>query len=468
MPNPGCRLVRRSGKEAPLRSSQQPGIATLLALIAGTAILGPGQARGAVVTVVNNDGAGEGFNDPTVASPVGGNTGTTIGAQRLLVFQTAAAAWGARLTSGVAIVVTAQFNPLSCTASSAVLGSAGPTTAHSDFSGAPFASTFYVQALANRLSGTDLSVGNPDISAQFNSQIGTTGCLQTSGWYYGLDHQAPANRIDLFAVVEHEIGHGLGFVSLVDLSTGAKFGGRDDAYMRNLEDHTLGLTWPNMSNAQRLASMTDTGDLHWIGAAATTRIGLFSSGVASGHLRMFAPNPVQGGSSVSHWDTALLPNELMEPSYVAGAAIVVTDELMTDIGWGPVNMGEGGLLYPLTPCRLVDTRLANGPLGGPALSANETRTFDATPASPTCGIPSTAKGLSVNYTIESAQLPGELRAFAGNGTWTGTSVMSFRTGLTRANNGHLMLATDGTGTFQVTNASAGTISFILDVNGYYE
>jgi hypothetical protein len=102
------------------------------------------------------------------------------------------------------------------------------------------------------------------------------------------------------------------------------------------------------------------------------------------------------------------------------------------------------------------------------MSANQTRSFDAIPASPVCGIPSTAKVLSVNYTIEGAQQPGELRAFPGNGTWTGTSVISFKAGRTRANNGHLLLATDGTGTFQVTNASAGTVQFILDVNGYYE
>src|SRR5215510_251470 len=66
----------------------------------------------ATIIVVNVDGAGEGFNDPTPAAPVGGNTGTTKGAQRLIAFQYAANIWGATLDSPVTIVVRAAFDPL--------------------------------------------------------------------------------------------------------------------------------------------------------------------------------------------------------------------------------------------------------------------------------------------------------------------------------------------------------------------
>src|SRR5262245_66578981 len=44
-------------------------------------------AHAASVTVISYDGAGEGFNDPTPIAPVGGNPGTTIGAQRFNAFQ---------------------------------------------------------------------------------------------------------------------------------------------------------------------------------------------------------------------------------------------------------------------------------------------------------------------------------------------------------------------------------------------
>ncbi|MFN7990184.1 MAG: IPT/TIG domain-containing protein [Thermoanaerobaculia bacterium] len=124
--------------------------------------------------------------------------------------------------------------------------------------------------------------------------------------------------------------------------------------------------------------------------------------------------------------------------------------------------------FPLTPCRIIDTRSTSGPLGGPVLSASQTRFFDVTTTPETCGIPATAKSLTVNYTVTAAQQAGELRAFAGDALWTGTSVISFKAGATRANNGHLGLAGNGTGTFGVTNGSTGTVHFILDVNGYYE
>lgn len=39
---------------------------------------------GATITIVNGDGAGEGFNDATAKAPEGSNNGATLGAQRLI------------------------------------------------------------------------------------------------------------------------------------------------------------------------------------------------------------------------------------------------------------------------------------------------------------------------------------------------------------------------------------------------
>ena len=158
-------------------------------------------------------------------APVGGNTGTTRGQQRLIAFQFAADVWGALLPSTVAIKITASFDPLTCTSTSAVLGSAGARQVFCDFAGAPLASTWYPVALANKLAGVDLAPGASnidadDIQARFNVSVDDATCLGTSSWYYGLDGNNGAD-IDLVVVLLHEFGHGLGFASFVNSSTGA-------------------------------------------------------------------------------------------------------------------------------------------------------------------------------------------------------------------------------------------------------
>src|SRR5207342_3052743 len=125
-----------------------------ISLLAALLLVTAAPSFAATIVIVNADGAGEGFNDPTPAAPVGGNPGTTLGAQRLFVFQTAANIWGNILPSAVSIQVSSQFNALQCDASSAVLGSAGAAALVRNFPNAEFANTWYPVALANRLSGT--------------------------------------------------------------------------------------------------------------------------------------------------------------------------------------------------------------------------------------------------------------------------------------------------------------------------
>ncbi len=310
-------------------------------------------AHGATVTVISYDGPGEGFNDPTPVVPVGGNPGTTRGAQRLNAFQHAASIWGALLDSPVAIRVGAQFDPLTCTATSAVLGSAGPVSVIRDFVGAPLAGTWFAVALANSIFGTDLIPQNDDISATFNSALGTT-CAFPYPWYYGLDGSPPGNQIDFVTVVIHELGHGLGFLTLVDLGSGSKLGGFDDSFMKHLEDHTTGKLYPTMTNAERVAASKNTGNLHWVGPEVAAASGVLTAGRVGTHVRMYAPNPTQGGSSVSHFDTVLTPNEPMEPSYtVPRHTVGLTLPVLHDIGWqtgsgdisvDPLSINFGGVL----------------------------------------------------------------------------------------------------------------------------
>jgi hypothetical protein len=121
-------------------------------------------------------------------------------------------------------------------------------------------------------------------------------------------------------------------------------------------------------------------------------------------------------------------------------------------------------LYTLTPCRLVDTRNASGPLGGPALGASAQRTFTAVG---NCGIPAGATAIVTNMTIVNPAAAGNLPVFPGNAFPLGTSAINFAAGAVRANNVIVRLATDGTGTLGVQNNSGGTANLVIDVVGYF-
>jgi hypothetical protein len=230
-------------------------------------------AHAATITVVNIDGAGEGFNDPTPVTPLPSNPGTTLGQQRLNVFQAAATQWGALLQSDVEIRVRAAFNPLTCAGTSAVLGSAGATSVHQDFTNAPLPGTLYAAALANALSGIDLNGANEEINSQFNSDIDNGTCLTgTAGWYYSTSDTdpTPSDRLPLLPVVFHELGHGLGFQTFTSNSTGAFFSGTPDIWTNFLFDVSIGQSWRDMaSNAQRQASAINDPNLVWTGPNVT-------------------------------------------------------------------------------------------------------------------------------------------------------------------------------------------------------
>lgn len=247
-------------------------------------------ANSATITILNADGAGEGFNDPTPVAPVGGNPGTTVGQQRLNVFQRAGNIWGALLPSNVTIVVRAQFNAQSCNATQAVLGSAGPTEVYMDFPGNERPATWYHVALANKLADSDLNPALHDINATFNSALnGDVACLGGRKWYYGYDGNEGTD-IELLPVVLHELGHGLGFSTLVN-SAGQEASGFDDLYESFIRDNTLGQTWPNLTNAQRATSAINNGNVVWNGATVTAHAPLHLGGVPTLYVNSGAGLP---------------------------------------------------------------------------------------------------------------------------------------------------------------------------------
>lgn len=119
----------------------------------------------------------------------------------------------------------------------------------------------------------------------------------------------------------------------------------------------------------------------------------------------------------------------------------------------------------LAPCRLIDTRVAAGPTGGPALQANGTRSF---PISGACGVPPGAVAVTANVTVTGPSMAGSVR-IGPAGTTPSLDTISFGAGITRANNAVLDLLGTPTGSVAVVSGFASdTKDFIVDVTGYWQ
>ncbi|HEX3067703.1 MAG TPA: PA domain-containing protein [Thermoanaerobaculia bacterium] len=271
----------------------------LIALFGAFFLLASAQAfAGARIVIRNTNTAGVGFNDNTPVTPLPGNPGTTIGQQRLIVFQRAAAIWGSLLESKADILVDASFANLDCSANSGVLGQASAATFISNFSGAPQQNVWYPAALADAIAGKDLvnptkpitdPTSKAHIVAEFSSSLDLPTCLGGSlAWYYGLDGNHGAKE-DLLTVLLHELGHGLGFIGVTDGTTGALLGkpALPSVFEQHMFDSTAGLHWNQMTNAQRLASSTNDQKLVWDGASTTAAALTFLGGTPT--LRISSP-----------------------------------------------------------------------------------------------------------------------------------------------------------------------------------
>ena len=227
------------------------------------------------LVLINVDPPNVGFNSTTPATPVGGNVGTTVGAQRLIAYQRALELWGKTLKSNVNVYVQGSFAGLNCTATGGTLAQAGATAVFSDFPNAPLAGHWYGSSLADAISGLDLIKeedgidGFPDIVANFNGNVGQPTCIAGPGWYYGLDNNAPAGQIDFLDTFMHEVSHGLGFQNFANEATGNPLVGVPDVYMAYTRDLTTNKIWNTMTPAEIRASAINNGRVVWTGPWVT-------------------------------------------------------------------------------------------------------------------------------------------------------------------------------------------------------
>jgi Glycoside hydrolase family 44 len=121
--------------------------------------------------------------------------------------------------------------------------------------------------------------------------------------------------------------------------------------------------------------------------------------------------------------------------------------------------------FAVPPCRVLDTRQAVGPYGGPALAGQGVREFVIHGR---CGVPASAVAIAANLTVAAPTHTGDLRAYPGGTVAPTASVINFAAGRARANNALLPLAGDGRLAIRNDMPSTGNTHVILDVAGYFQ
>ncbi len=134
------------------------------------------------------------------------------------------------------------------------------------------------------------------------------------------------------------------------------------------------------------------------------------------------------------------------------------------------------LYYAVTPCRLADTRSASYNVGAflngtPSLQGDVTRAFFVKGK---CGVPNSAKAVSLNATVVNATFAGWLALWPGGTTWSGISTLNFDAGSSATANGAvvpLSTCTSPCGDLNViygVTPSSNTTDIVLDITGYFQ
>ncbi|MBZ5636521.1 MAG: hypothetical protein LAO55_25640 [Acidobacteriia bacterium] len=166
-------------------------------------------------------------------------------------------------------------------------------------------------------------------------------------------------------------------------------------------------------------------------------------------------------------DGRIKSNAAIVPAGGSGAVSVFatdTTDVVLDINgyFVPGSNAAALAFYPLTPCRIADTRNSAGPLGGPSLAARGTRSFPILASS--CGLPVTAQAYSLNFAaVPKGPQLGFLTAWPAGQAQPLVASLNDTTGTIAANAVVVPAGTNGDVSVFTTDAT----DLVIDVNGYF-
>jgi uncharacterized repeat protein (TIGR01451 family) len=189
-----------------------------------------------------------------------------------------------------------------------------------------------------------------------------------------------------------------------------------------------------------------------------------------GYLSIWpAGQPIPNVSTLNSYSTnpTAVANAAIVPAGAGGAInVYVTDttDVVLDIN-GYFAQPTGLEFYPVTPCRLVDTRVASfqSGFGPPSLTAGMTRTF-AIPTQAACEIPATAQAYSLNVTAIPPGTLGILSIWPAGKAQPNVSTLNvYNPGTVVANAAIVPAGTNGSIDVYVTDPT----DLAIDINGYF-
>ena len=194
--------------------------------------------------------------------------------------------------------------------------------------------------------------------------------------------------------------------------------------------------------------------------------------VPSGPLSFLSAWPVglayPGVSTLNSPDGTALANAALVPAGTGGDIDVVAGnntDLIIDINGTFQTPGTGSLkFYPVTPCRVADTRSSQGftgAFGPPSLAAYSSRNFPV--QSSTCGIPASAQAYALNMTVVPQGPLSFLSSWPAGQVYPGVSTLNSTNGNIIANAAIVPAGTGGA----ITVVAGNPTDLIIDIVGYF-
>jgi hypothetical protein len=172
-------------------------------------------------------------------------------------------------------------------------------------------------------------------------------------------------------------------------------------------------------------------------------------------------------STLNSLDGRIKSNAAIVPSGTGGAINVFASnpaDVVLDIDgyFIPATDAGGFAFYPITPCRVADTRKATASLGGPALAGGKSRTFPILSA-PGCNLPASVTAYALNLAALPKGPLGYVTAWASGQSQPTASSLNAPTGTVTANAAIVQAGSSGA----IDVLASNDTNLVIDITGYF-